>query len=103
MDNYKIIKNIFIIQCKNNKPVHVTTYVMIGSISIVLQRDIYIYIYRIDSLQGSLTPSARSDTLQLHALTNNTFANFTNHDISRLYTSTSGYMLFRYLNLGVGI
>ena len=56
------------------------------------------YISRIDSLRGSLTPSARSYTLQLHALTNNTFVNLTNRSISRLYTSTSGYMLFKYLN-----
>ena len=52
-------------------------------------------ISRIDSLRGSLTASARSYTLQLHALTNNTFVNLTNHDINRLYTSISGYMLFR--------
>ena len=52
----------------------------------------YIYISRIDSLGGSLTPSARSyRTLQLHALTNNTFVNLTSHGISRLYTSTSVY------------
>ena len=64
---------------------------MIGLVSFVLQ-----YIRsRIDSLQGSLPPSARSyRTLQLHALTNDTFANLTNHDISWLYTSPSGYMLF---------
>ena len=52
------------------------------------------YISRIDSLRVSLTPSARSYTLQLHML-QNTFVNLTNHDIGRLYISTSGYMLFR--------
>ena len=57
-----------------------------------------LYISRIDSFRGSLPPSARSYTLQLFTLTNNTFVNLTNHDISRLYTSTSGYMLFRHLN-----
>ena len=53
------------------------------------------YIFRIDSLRGSLTSSARSYTLQLHTLTNNTFVNLMiNHDICGLYTSNPGYMLF---------
>ena len=43
------------------------------------------YISRIDSLCGSLT---RCYLIQPHAF--NTFVNVNNHDITRLYTSTSG-------------
>ena len=64
-----------------------TSYIMIGSVSFALRRDIF----RIDSLRDSLTPNALSYTLQLNQLTKQYICE--PHQLC--------YKSLKYLNLGI--
>ena len=76
-------------------------FIMIGSV-LSFSSAIYIFIYLVLTIFVVHWHTAQ----KIHPVTNNTFVNHTNQDINRLYSSTSGYTLFRYINnipLGLSI